>query len=85
MSFLAMSLLCSFELGILTTALWNKRSKIYFWSIAIATFSALAYTLGVLLYLFAPYNIPTKWLSVLLSCIGYWIYTPAEFMVMYTR
>ncbi|KAF2416998.1 hypothetical protein EJ08DRAFT_86908 [Tothia fuscella] len=82
---LSLSLLCCFELAVLTITLWNKKSKIYFWSIAVATFCSLCYTIGGFLYFFAPPSVASKWLCALVSCIGYWIYTPAEFTVMYTR
>lgn len=83
--FLALSLLCCFELGVLTVTLWNGKSKVYFWAITVATICSLFYTVGVLLYFFAPPDPASKWFSTILSNLGYWIYTPAEFTVMYTR
>jgi hypothetical protein len=79
-----MSFLCIFELVVLALTTLRRRSGLYFWSIIVAIIGALLFNLGVLLYCYALNN-RLAWLSGGMFGIGYLLYVPAEFLVLYSR
>jgi hypothetical protein len=81
---IGMSFLCIFELNVLLVTQFRSRNGLYFWSLVVGVFGELLYALGTVLYFFILGN-SSPWTVAMLWVIGYLLYIPAEFMVLYSR
>jgi hypothetical protein len=81
---IGMSFLCILELNVLLITQFRSRNGLYFWSLVVAGFGELLYALGTVLYFFIIGN-SSPWTVAMLWVIGYLLYIPAEFMVLYSR
>jgi hypothetical protein len=85
-AFLSISCACCVDLGVLAVSLWNSKAKIYFWSLSAATCFSLCFTLGLMIYFLSESTSKAaQWSYIVMCAIGYWLFTPAAFMVMYSR
>jgi hypothetical protein len=79
-----MAFLCIFELVVTALTTLPRRAGLYSWSMLVAIIGALLFNLGVLLYCFVL-NGRLVGLSAGMFGIGYLLYIPAEFLVLYSR
>jgi hypothetical protein len=85
-AFLALSYYCCFELLVLTLTLWNNNTKVYFYALLISVLCSLTFTVGITIFFCdGSGTVATNWTSMILCTFGYWLYIPAEFMVMFAR
>jgi hypothetical protein len=84
-AFLSISCFCCFELAVLAMTLWNSKAKVYFAAIVVATLGAVIYTVTAMVFFLTPPAYPANMINTILATIGYWIYVPAEFTVIYAR
>lgn len=72
------------ELMIIIPSYFRRWNGMYFWGVVLATLGATMMTTGnLLLYIYVPDRL--KALSVTLIQLGYAIYCPADFVVLYSR
>jgi hypothetical protein len=83
-AFTGASLFCNVELAVLVCMRFKKRTGLYFWSIVLATFGSLLYNIEVILAYFVTVSVPT-WAFAITGVLGYLIYIPAEYLVLYSR
>jgi hypothetical protein len=82
-AFSGMAMLCLFDLTILISTKFRRRS-LYFWSMVAATFGAFLFNLGLMLFFFV-FGISQPWVVAILTGFGYLIFVPAQFLVLYSR
>jgi hypothetical protein len=86
-AFNAMGFLCTFELIPIIWATFKRRSGLYFWGIVVATLGSFLFNLGTTIYLFNLSDGTTLLLGLTtaISTLGYLIYIPAEYTILYSR
>jgi uncharacterized membrane protein len=65
--------------------LWNTKIKVWLWAVAAATFCAILYTVSSIVFFLGPPTYRAHLVIGVLGTIGYWMYIPAEYTVMYNR
>ncbi|KAF2663815.1 hypothetical protein BT63DRAFT_460937 [Microthyrium microscopicum] len=83
-SFIAMGLLSSLEVLVLTLSRFRQKRGLYFWSVVVATLGGTVWIMGLLTFYFLIGR-AKLWVSTLLLNVGYLTYTPTEFLVLYSR
>jgi hypothetical protein len=86
-AFVAMGFLCTFELIPIIWTTFKRRSGLYFWGIVVATVGSFLFNLGTTIYIFNLSNGTPLMLGLTtaVSTLGYLIYIPAEFAILYSR
>src|ERR1700753_2899584 len=78
------SVFCILEVIILIINGFENRRGIYFWSIFFALIGTIIFNVAIIIYFFGL-GYHKLWLTATLFAIGYVIYIPAEFLVLYSR
>jgi hypothetical protein len=86
-AFVAMGFLCTFELIPIIWTSFKRRNGLYFWAIVVATLGSFLFNLGTTIYIYNLSNGTKAILGVTtaINTLGYLIYIPAEFTVLYSR
>lgn len=77
-----MALLCQLEVVFITFTTFKRFSGLYYWSIVSAAIGAFLVTLGATLCFF---GLRPTWPGAIIVNVGYFVYIPAEFSMIYSR